>query len=127
MPVRFFHRLVVKAPHLEWEAPLGFETGAIRVRFVTTVQGELVEPTQQVRLTEDHYAIVGGRAGQIEFEGRFIEIVCPGTTSDHAETCAHAMLGFLGLCVGDHAIGDIVFSEAYLGHPGPDAAALTLS
>ncbi len=51
--------------------------------------------------------------GEAEANGRFVEIIAHGNSADEAESRAHATLGLVGLCLGDQAIGEIVFSEPY--------------
>src|SRR6476469_6574558 len=93
-PPRLFHRLVVHTPHLEWSEGSEYLSINLEVRFLTKVTGELVEPTKQVQIADDHISLEGGGGGQIEYDGRHIEIVCSGSSPEHAEMSSYAVLGF---------------------------------
>jgi hypothetical protein len=120
----YYHRLVVRTPFLEWQIPLDIAVGGIRIRFERSVSGELVEPTRQQQIGNS-ISIEGGKGGPITHEGQFIEIICGGIDPDAAELRAHATLGFLAFCIGDQAIGEIVFSEAYHGDPDEQYSAVS--
>lgn len=114
---RPFHRLVVETPYLEWTDSSVLRADFTEVRFVLgTVRGELVEPIEQVQLAPDHFAIIGGGGGQREISGRFIEIVTSGTSLADAELRAYSILGLVALCVGEHAIGRVRFSESSISN-----------
>jgi hypothetical protein len=51
------------------------------------------------------------------FPGKFIEVICQGSSAEIAELRCHAAMGFVSFCYGDHARGEIVFSERYQGDP----------
>ena len=62
--------------------------------------------------------------GEYEAGGRFIEIIVTGESADDAESRAYAAVGLVGLCLGDQAIGDVVFSEPYETRDGRQFGAL---
>jgi hypothetical protein len=72
----------------------------------------LVEPFDHPTVEKGHISVVGG-VGSAQAEGRFIEIVAPAGSIDQAEALSYSILGLIALCMGDNAIGEIVFSEAY--------------
>jgi hypothetical protein len=79
-----------------------------------------------VEVEETHISITGGWIEPLEVEGRFIEIIAPGDSPEFAETLAYTVLGFLALCIGDHAVGDVLFSEAYEASKGKQIGALRI-
>ncbi|MBI4337966.1 MAG: hypothetical protein HY683_09100 [Chloroflexi bacterium] len=109
-----FHRLVVATPYLAWSEDTILRVQNLIVRFTEgKVKGERVEPYDQVDVADGTLSITGLPVGSAEAEGRFIEVVAPGQSAERAEALAYTVLGLTGVCVGDHAIGEVVFSESY--------------
>lgn len=114
-----FHRLVVATPYLAWaEAPVLLVEN-VRVRFIEgKVKGEHIEPMDQLQVRADETSITGGFSGSSEAEGRFIEVVAPGESAEAAEFSAYALMGLLAVTMGDHVIGQVIFSEPYHAEVG---------
>lgn len=111
----FFHRLVISVPSLEWPQDAVIRVDKALVRFVRgSVDGEHITPMEQVSSTETGNLQIGG--GGVEpktAEGRFIEIVAPGEAHEDATERAFGIWGLVAIAMGDQAVGDVVFSEAY--------------
>lgn len=106
-----FHRLVVNVPYLGWEENAILKTGDVTVRFIEgMVDGERVTPFDTI---EADGSMTGGATGESIAEGRFIEIVVRGETPEDAELRSYTILGLLAMIMGDHAVGEVVYSEAY--------------
>jgi hypothetical protein len=66
-----FHRLVVGTPYLAWAEDAVIRVGDVAIRFTQgTVQGEKVEPLDQVEVEEGKVSITGHPTGSAEAEGR---------------------------------------------------------
>jgi hypothetical protein len=115
-----YHRLVIAAlPTLTWDADAVLRVGDAIVRLVNgVIIGEHAPGFDQVMVEADRVSIEGGRAGTVQEEGRFIEIVAPGGNEASAELNATAVLGLLALIFGPGADGLIRFSEPYSAAPG---------
>jgi hypothetical protein len=111
-----FHRLVIATPYLGWEEDISLRVGGAMLRLVT---GEEVSPMDQVTIEDGNVAITGEMSGSMVAEGRFIEIVAPGSDPDDAEARAHSILGLAATVFGPHAVGDEIFAEPFeaeIGH-----------
>ena len=110
----FFHRLVIETPFLSWSEDSIVRQGDVVFRLVSgEVTGEEVQPMDQVVAEEGTFSIRGQPSGSSTIQGRFVEIVAPGASAEDAEQRAYALLGLAGLAIGDHVIGNVVFSEPY--------------
>jgi len=109
-----FHRLVVSTPLLVWAEDQVFRSGDAIIRMGRdSALGESFGTENQIAIESGKLAYTTDWMGTNRHSGPFIEITAPGSSPEIAETNAYAFLGFLGVCLGDHAIGEIVFSEAY--------------
>lgn len=68
-----------------------------------------------IEINDEKPSISGDFSGEQQARGRFIEIVAPGTDAERANLQAHTILGGLALCLGEGAIGEIIFSEPHKG------------
>jgi len=110
----FFHRLVIETPFLFWSADTIVRQGDVVFRVLSgDVTGEEIQPLDQVVAEEGAISLRGRSSGSSTVQGRFIEIVAPGSSAEDAEQRAFALLGLAALAMGDHAIGNAVFSEPY--------------
>lgn len=122
-----FHRLVIATPYLAWAEDATIRVGDVVIRMVDgTVIGEQIAPLDQLKIEADKYSITGDFSGTAEAEGRFIEIVAPGASFQEAEVLAYTVLGFLALCLGNHAVGEVIFSEPYEASQGKQQGALRI-
>jgi hypothetical protein len=115
-----YHRLVVEVPPtLTWDDDTVLRVGDAIVRFVTgVISGARVPGFDHVEFEDGGFSVTSGRAGLVQAEGRFIEIVAPGNDEASAELNATAVLGLLALMFGPATIGPIRFSEPYAAAPG---------
>lgn len=122
----FFHRVVVSTPAFSWGDDVVLREPGLLVRFVEgRLIGEKVDPISQVEIDEGgQVSLTSTPMGEYEATGRFIEIIVSGASADDAESRAHAALGLVGLCLGDQAVGDLVFSEPYETKDGRQFGAL---
>ncbi|MDP9363068.1 MAG: hypothetical protein M3Q10_02350 [Chloroflexota bacterium] len=88
------------------------------------IAAEQAPPVEQMEVEEDFVSFITGWIGTTELNGRFIEIVAPGDSPGAAQFRAFAVLGLLALCMGDHAVGEVVSSEGYEAKPGELQAGL---
>jgi len=121
-----FHRLVVAAtPYLAWDEDAIVRVGDVVVRLVRgKIAAEHAPPVEQMEIEEGSVSFISGWIGTVELDGRFIEIVAPGASPSAAQFRAFAVLGLLALCMGDHAVGEVVSSEGYEAKPGELQAGL---
>ena len=109
-----FHRLVIATPFLGWEDDAVIRVGDVVIRLRQgTIIGERIQPIDQVTVEEGKISMSGAPSGSAEAQGRFIEIIAPGDSLEDAERLAYSLLGLMALCIGDHVVGNIVFSEPY--------------
>lgn len=109
-----FHRLVLATPYLGWAEDAVIRVADVAIRLIQgRVKGEKVEPLDEVEVGEGQVSITGRATGLAEAEGRFVEIVAPGESAETAEQLAYSIVGLLALCMGDHVVGEVVFSESY--------------
>ena len=122
----FFHRLVVSTPAFSWGEDVVLREPGLLVRFVEgRLIGEKVDPISQIEIDDGgQVSLISAPMGEYEASGRFIEIIVSGSSADDAESRAHAALGLVGLCLGDQAVGDVVFSEPYETKDGRQFGAL---
>jgi hypothetical protein len=115
-----YHRLVIEAPPtLTWENDSAIRVGDAVVRLITgIIRGERVPPFEQVEIEDEKVSILTDWAGTVQEDGRFIEIVAPGSDEGSAELTATAIMGLLALVFGSGAIGKVLFSEPWLAAPG---------
>lgn len=120
-----FHRLVVATPYLRWSNDSAIRNGDVIIRLITgAITGEKVEPIDRVETNDGLPAITGSPSGTQEITGQFIEIVASGHTPLEAEAVAHSILGLLGLIIGPHVVGEVVFSEPYASSPNKQLGTL---
>lgn len=109
-----FHRLVVATPLLAWPEEAILRAGDIVVRLVDgPIVGEQIGGVESVAISATHVQTETEQMGTVRVVGRFVEFTAPGSTPEHAEHAAFALLGYLAVCLGDHAVGEVVFSESY--------------
>jgi hypothetical protein len=109
-----FHRLVVETRFLELVEGAVLRVGDLLVRFVIgEIEGERAEPVETVQYASDRISIESGWIGTSREQGRFIEIIAPGASSDEAESSAHSTLGLIAALMGPHAVGPVRFSERH--------------
>ena len=103
-----------------------FREPGLLIRFVEgRLVGEKVDPISQVEIDDGgQVSLTSAPMGEYEASGRFIEVIITGESADAAESRAYAIVGLVGLCLGDQAIGDVVFSEPYETRDGRQFGAL---
>ena len=118
-----YHRLVMHSPYLAWENDLVLLSGDLVIRLVTgTIAGEKISPMDEVESEGDGTSITGQPTGSAVAEGRFVEVVAPGSTPRAAKAAAYSLLGLVSLLMGKQVVGEIVFNEAYEAQPGKQQA-----
>lgn len=114
----FFHRLVVATPLLAISDSFALQADDLIVRYINGATiGERAPGVEHVEIASDGVSFETGRIGTVQVEGQFLEITAPGPTPAAAELAAFATLGFLAICLGDHAVGPIVFSTSFDASP----------
>jgi hypothetical protein len=109
----YYHRLVLDAGTLAWDADLVFRRDGVLVRFVTgNVQGEASGGLKPTTTVDGKIALIGSQE-TVTASGRFIEVVTLGDSPDQAELHAHSLLGLLALALGQNVLRRIVFSEPW--------------
>lgn len=109
-----FHRVVVDAGRVEWPADCVLRAGDALVRFLNgRVEGERVAPIDSVEIEQGRVSFTAEPSGTFEAEGRFIEVVVPGSDEHEAEANCEALLGLLRLMLGESAVGPKVFEARY--------------
>jgi len=107
-----FHRLVVGVPGLDWGEDHFVIANSVRIRLFTgKVEGERAPSMDQIEEENGRFGVTGPPIGKYVADGRFIEIIAPGVTREEAEFRAYALLGLIALSLGDHAVGQVFFSE----------------
>ena len=114
-----YHRLVVNSPYIDWRDDSALLVGNLLIRFVTgSVAGEKISPMDEVAIDNGQTSITGESTGSAIAKGRFIEVVAPASSPREAKQAAYSLLGLVSLVMGEQAIGEIIFSEAYEAQPG---------
>jgi hypothetical protein len=115
-----FHRLVIAADRgFVWDADKVIRVSDAVVRLHSgALTGEQVTSFDCVEVATGGLSISGGGGGTATAEGKFVEIIAPGSTPFDAKLLAFALLGLVSVVFGDCVVGSIVFSEPFEALPG---------
>lgn len=107
-----FHRLVVAVDALDWPEDVVIRHGDVVVRLIAgEVSGEPPVDIARQEIQDNTIVVTSSVLRTVKHEGRFIEVVAPGDSPEAAEQLCRAVLGYVAVCIGEHAIAPVAFSQ----------------